>query len=135
MAVQRLVRLTICSIGGDKRILAQARDLLCKQVFELDTRHSHWVQRGEQGLLNPNEVEPLSKKQKAHQKNQNRWAKRDAEEAERKARGMTDDTIDPALLAMGPYGVHSTKYTERLLLDLEVEKKGKDQEEDKETEE
>jgi hypothetical protein len=111
-------------IDRDPQILAQARDLLYKQVFDVDTRHQHWVWRGEKGLLNPNEAEPLSKKQKNREKSQKRWAKRDAQEARMKAAGITDADIDPALFAMGPHGENSNKYVARLMLDLEVSKKG-----------
>ncbi|KAG9852707.1 hypothetical protein KCU98_g6320, partial [Aureobasidium melanogenum] len=104
-----------------------ARDLLYKQVFDVDTRHQHWVWRGERGLLNSNEVEPLSKKQKSREKSQKRWAKRDAQESEMKAAGITDADIDPALFAMGPHGEKSNKYVERLMIDLKVSKKGEDQ--------
>ncbi|KAH0337990.1 hypothetical protein KCU81_g7802, partial [Aureobasidium melanogenum] len=106
----------------DPQILAQARDLLYKQVFDFDTRHQHWVWRGEKGLLNSNEVEPLSKKQKSREKSQRRWAKRDAQEAEMKAAGITDADIDPAIFAMGPHGENSNKYVARLMLDLKVSK-------------
>lgn len=44
-----------------------------------------------------------------------------------RAAGITDDTIDPALFAEGPGGVNSRRYVERLMLDLEVGKKEKDQ--------
>lgn len=112
---------------NDPQILAQARDLLYKQVFDVDTRHQHWVWRGEKGLLNPNEVEPLSKKQRSHERSKKRWERRDAHEAKRIAAGITDDTIDPELFAEGPYGKNSTKYVGRLMLDLGVGKKEQDQ--------
>ncbi|KAH0364701.1 hypothetical protein KCU65_g6591, partial [Aureobasidium melanogenum] len=119
--------INVFTYNRDPQILAQARDLLYKQVFDFDTRHQHWVWRGEKSLLNPNEVEPLSKKQKSREKSQKRWAKRDAQAAEMKAKGITDADIDPAIFAMGPHGENSNKYVARLMLDLEVSKKEEDQ--------
>ena len=52
-----------------------------------------------------------------------------------KASGLTDETIDPALFAEGPYGVNSRMYVERLMLDLGVGKEKIKQGEDKEKEE
>ncbi|KAI4727386.1 hypothetical protein E4T49_04880 [Aureobasidium sp. EXF-10728] len=104
-------------------VFTYKRDLLYKQVFDHETRHQHWIQRGEQGLLNSDETEPLSKKQKSHLKSQARWHRMDEVNARLEARGITDKDIDPSLFAEGPHGVHSTKYAQRLLLDLEVGEK------------
>ncbi|KAG9944032.1 hypothetical protein KCU85_g8269, partial [Aureobasidium melanogenum] len=113
--------------GLDANVVAQARDTVYRQVFDVDTRHQHWVWRGERGLLNPNEVEPISKQQKNHERSKRRWAERDAQAAKMRAAGITDDTIDPELFAENLYGKNSRIYAERLLLDLQIGEKEKDQ--------
>ncbi|KAG9674174.1 hypothetical protein KCU99_g3669, partial [Aureobasidium melanogenum] len=113
--------------GSDADIVAQARDTVYRHVFNVDTRHQHWAWRSENGLLNPNEVEPLSKKQKNHERSKRRWEELDVKAAKRRAAGITDADIDPALFAEGPGGVNSRRYAERLLLDLEIGEKEKDQ--------
>ncbi|CAD0096195.1 unnamed protein product [Aureobasidium mustum] len=117
----------VLTYNNDPQILAQARDLLYKHVFDVGHRHQHWVWRGENGLLNRNEVEPLSKKQKSHLKSKARWDRMDEMNARLRARGITADTIDPALFAEGPGGVNSRRYIERLMLDLEVGKNEENQ--------
>ncbi|KAI4717066.1 hypothetical protein E4T48_06679 [Aureobasidium sp. EXF-10727] len=81
----------VYTYGSDPQVVGQARDLLYKQVFDHSARHNHWVQRGEHGFLNPNEVEPLSKQQKSMIKSQARWAKMDERRAAKEAAGPTGD--------------------------------------------
>ncbi|THX38980.1 hypothetical protein D6D10_04663 [Aureobasidium pullulans] len=110
--------------GNTPEAAGKARDLLYKHVFDIEARHKHWVQRGEQGLLNPNEIEPFSKEQKKQQK-YDEYRSRKAREAAASTTN-TDTTIDPAFWA-DAYGENSAEYAGRLLLDLEVKKGGGNQ--------
>jgi len=74
--------------------------------------------------MNPNEVEPFSKEQKKQQK-YDEYRSRKAREAAASTTN-TDATIDPAFWA-DAYGENSAEYAGRLMLDLEVKKRGGNQ--------
>jgi hypothetical protein len=117
--------------GNDPEALSIARDQLYKHVFDVETRHKHWEKRRELGILNPNDVEPLTKQQKSMQRSQRRW---DEQYQQREVRPSDDATIDPAFWA-DEYGENSAEYAGRLMLDLEVKRGGGNQREAGEDEE